>query len=415
LLWELGRELGQEGWCESALRWAVERTTRDMSADGWIQGEGKGCSGFYQMVGLEFLGLLARASRDEALLDLFGRGFRTVAAWCSPDMMYAGNFGTRSTWFKQLKPVPVLVAAALGDSQAARWVREYGRPEWSGDLSLWREALATPVVEEEREGPGAVRSFASIHSVKVSHGDWTAWWTANPLSLWARGWIGLHHSKAGPVFSTLHSLETEIEKSKLLIGDTGDWAGFPKVTVNSGSGSFSSHRDAQTEWETDVGNLGISWRERLLSRRDEAGGVMQGEIMWNTGGIHLSVDLLEVNPGSGVTLDFHFLKRPEQHFGIWEGEHAEAVRRGAMPRTSGHFTDVEFDPGAPGLCGFQIGRSVFFLSWEALPGCTRTVAALAANRGLHTGDLGGGRLRFEFGSWPSHPREKLSFYLEVKP
>jgi hypothetical protein len=191
----------------------------------------------------------------------------------------------------------------------------------------------------------------------------------------------------------LHSLESEIENSKLLIGDTSDWAGFPKVDVTGQDRIFCSHRDACMKQHVTEAPLHVSWTERLLDASGECGGMLCCDLSWLTEALQIEVQVRDIDPNASITLDFHFLKMPKQHFGIWVGPSAADLLAGHLPATSGHFVDVSLDASQDGVCGIQIGRSVFLFEWLAFPKPAKLSACLAGDRGLHTRDMGGGRIR----------------------
>ncbi|MBC8041802.1 MAG: hypothetical protein H7Y06_14760, partial [Opitutaceae bacterium] len=110
LLWKIGDELGDPTLQKSALASAHRLLDRHLDvAQGWIRGENSGVSGFYQQVGMEFIGDFARASGDVRLRAALLRFMDTAGIFATTTWQFPGNFGTRTP---SLGP-------ALGDTRRA--------------------------------------------------------------------------------------------------------------------------------------------------------------------------------------------------------------------------------------------------------------------------------------------------------
>lgn len=262
-LWRVGGEVGEaerQAWALSALH---ERIDRDVDAEGWIHGENDGCSGAYQLVGLECHDAFAVRSGDAIVTDAFRRGIATVLRFAAPDLRFPGNLGTRSTTLRRISGEALLRAAAVGVGAAATAVRERSDIAWSEDVDLWCRALATPPAVDGVEN---VHTFPGVSGHVLGAGPWFGDYDK---SLWARGFTNLWHDRLGLVFSTLHSLPAEVEEAKLRLGDTSDWAGFPHVRVLHDGIAYDSHQRIASLY---LGDDGIAWSEPLLSRAGERNG-----------------------------------------------------------------------------------------------------------------------------------------------
>jgi len=405
LLWRIGRRLDNTAWMQWALDAAHERIRRDLDEEGWIQGENGGCSGTYQLVGANFLALFAWESRDPGLIAALERCFDAVTGYATPTLLWAGNFGTRSSHLNRVKSHLLPVMAALGNRVAAHFMQTHGRPdrgrnaeagaiglaspsEWP-DLALWEAALATPPAAPEYP---PLRHFRGIDTIVVRQGPFVASFANYDRAIWARGLINLWHAQHDDmIFATLHALPREVEKSKLHLGDTSDWAGFPHVRVHGDSAAYDSQQHiAQIETAQDDG-VSVRWTEPLLDREGNAGGALDSHYRFS--GARLDMEIALRDLAGTAQLHFHLLKRPHSFFGNWVGEQVEQIERGELPAHGGLFRDRSFAAGDQRLVAWQIDRAIFVFELLDLPDGATITTGIEQKSGLHTGNLGGFRLR----------------------
>lgn len=392
LLWRIGRAFDEEPWMRAALEAGLGRIRRDLDDEGFIQGENGGCSGTYQLVGARLLARFAWESRNAELLAANDRVVVALLGFSTPTLIWAGNFGTRSNTFEPLRGEPLLVSAAQGDGVAAFRVRERGEPAWSRDLALWEAALAT---EPAAPDTVPVRTFAGIESVKVTEGPWVAWFCNYDRSLWTRGFADLWHGALDDmVFSTLHSLPSQVEKSKLHLDDTSDWAGFPHVRVSAGDVTYDSQRSMRNLGAEQRDGIVVKWDEPLAAPDGSEGGLMRTACHFQGERLRMRIEL--ENLAGSARADFHVMKRLDAFGGIWWGEDIDAIGRGELPRHGGWHHDRRFGAEeALGKFGFQIDRILFVFETIALPPGSALALGFLAAAGLHTGNRGGFRLRIE--------------------
>ncbi|MDX2082092.1 MAG: hypothetical protein SFU53_15005, partial [Terrimicrobiaceae bacterium] len=171
-LWRAGSEFGDAGAVEWALRSGRERVRRDVDDDGWIHGENKGVSGFYQLLGAELLAEFAWQSRDPELVEAADRAATVILNFAAPDLLWPGNFGTRSDFLGPVRPRLIVLAAALGNKAAAAAIRANRVFKASVSDEIWAAALETgadPVV------PVRVAEFPPVDATVVREGPWQAW------------------------------------------------------------------------------------------------------------------------------------------------------------------------------------------------------------------------------------------------
>lgn len=411
LLWRVGHRLGREDWTRWALAAAAARIARDVDEGGWIHGENGGVSGVYQLVGADFLARFAWESRDEGLKEALSRVFGALVGFATPDLVFPGNFGTRSSHLRRLPPAVILVMAASGDPVAASLLRDHGEAAWSDDLALWEKALETAPRAPEHP---PLQAFGGINSVVVREGPFQAHLCDYPKSIWARGFINLWHAGLGDmVFSTLHALPGEVEKSKLHLGDTSDWAGFPHVRVH-GEGAVYNSQQRVEGLETEAGEgVTLRWQEPLLDPAGDAGGVLRSAYSFR--GEVLEMTLVLEGLVGQTHLDFHLLKRPDSFFGIWLGEEVESVERGELPPTGGLFRDQSFLAGEARLLALQRDNTLLVFELLELPEGTAVTAGLEGASGLHTSNFGGFRVRLELPEGLREARFNLAFRAARRP
>lgn len=402
LLWRLGKTLARPEWCHWALDTAHFRLSRDVDSEGWITAEDGGVSGLYQMLGAGFLAQFARESGDSFLRSTSRKIFDLHMRFASTELQWAGNFGTRSSWFGALMPQQILEEAADGNGRAAALLRRCGTIQWADDGTdwsrhvqplfdeeLWRRALAT---EPAAEPPSCSNEyFPGIQSSVVRSGGFTAWFFDYPKSVWARGFAALTH-RTGPVFSTLHSLPTEVDKKKLLLGDTTDWAGFPHVQVEGSDESWHSQQQMSPPEINSDGRVSVAWTESLLNRQG-SGGKASFACHFETDGLRLGINLSDLK--GSATLDFHIQREGGNFTGYWLGEEARDIQAGRVPACGGQYWDREFAPGEVPLAAVQ-NETILYV-WEILecPEGTHAILGLRKKEGLHTRNRGGVRLRLQ--------------------
>lgn len=418
LLWHIGREFGNDQWTAWALKAAHERIRRDIDAEGLIQGEGGGCSGAYQLVGTRLLAQFAWDSQDPVLLETIQRVTAAILGFATQTLFWPGNFGTRSSIIEKLVGelcdpdrlencgVALLVTAAQGNEVAAHFVRKFREPHWSRDLALWDAALATPAKAPEVV---AVHKLQGIESVKVREGSFVGYFCNYDRSIWARGFCNLWHAALDDmIFSTLHSLPSEVEKSKLHLGDTTDWAGFPHVRVAAGEQTYDSQRQIRNLTTAEGDGVRVAWSEPLSDAAGNEGGLMHSE--YHFAGEWLQMKIGLENLAGSSRLDFHLMKRIGSFGGLWCGEAIESMEKGELPRVGGWFTDMTFGAGETGKFGVQIDNVVFVFETTSLPKEAIIQLGLLRDNGLHTCNHGGFRLRIELPESVTSAVLELGFY-----
>ncbi len=372
LLWKIGDELDEEAFKRAGLATAHRLLDRHLEPEqGWIRGENNGVSGFYQQMGMEFIADFARASGDARLREAVFRFMDTVELFTTPTWQFAGNFGTRTPSLGPTRPGLVLEAAALGHARASARARSAIPVAWTDDLQLWRAALATPADDTPAPRPALAR-FPEIGGTVLRGGLWQAWFFNYDKSLWARGFSALWHASDDAwIFGTLQSLPTQVEKAKLRLDDTSDFAGFPRVRVSDGERHYNSHQRIDDLVAEDTN---VSWSETLRARDGQAGGRLQARLTLGDPELVLRVELSEL--AGPATLDFHFAvpapsgpeRKPVPASAVVEAETAHEAR-------------------------VRVGAATYRFRVLEAPAGSMVEAGVAAERGLHTGNLGGLRVR----------------------
>lgn len=411
LLWRLGVALERPDWTDWALQAGQERIARDVDQNGWIHGENGGVSGLYQQVGAHFLARWAQDSGERFLHQVRQKQFETMWTFTTPSLLYPANFGTRSCGLIAFSPYLILCAAAEGNPRAVRLVRQHAqtswsRDAWSRDLSLWQAAL------EAEAGEVAplpmVRAFPAIESHVVKAGPFQAYFCDYQKSLWSRGFCNLWHEALDDfVFSTLHSLPSRVEKSKLHLGDTSDWAGFPHVRVQTETERFDSQQKIENFSIIEEPETVVSWDETLSSPDSKAGGTMRSRLRFAGEILHLEIELSDL--AGPCQLDFHLLKRAAAFLGLWGETGVNDMIEGRLPHHGGWHHDRELEAEQRKL-GVQIGNAVFAFEFEPLPDEVEVSLGHLQNQGLHSNNLGGARLRLETRSAVSSLRIALKFW-----
>lgn len=392
LLWRIGREFNRPEWCRWALEVAEGRIRRDVDEEGWILGESGGASGAYQLIGARYLSTFAWEAKAPVLEEAVRRIFaKSALPYATPTLDWTGNFGTRVSDLRRLPGELLLVAAALGDPQAAYCVQTYGQPEWSHELALWEKALAQRGVAPTY---APVTKFKGIASTVVREGPWVAYFGNYNKSIWAHGFASLWHAGHGDwVFSTLNSLHllSTTEKAKTRVSDLSDWAGFPHVRVTQEDRQYDSHKRIDTIETTTGDGVTVNWTEPLLDETGQPGGEMRSSYRFHGPEIELTIELRDLAGES--QLDFHFMRRPNGFIRLWAGNDVADIFAGRLLRSQGTFDDRTLKPGQPKLYGVQVDRTTF--GFEVLSAPARATLTLVGETpsALHTMNLGGFRFR----------------------
>jgi hypothetical protein len=398
LHWRLGQEFGNEEWKRWALEAARFRIERDIDGEGWITGESGGVSGVYQTVGARHLGQFATQTQDPVIHEATKRVFRNAVAFASPNLSWNGNFGTRSAGIRIVEPELILAAAALGEPQAVYLTRRYGRLSWSSDPALWKAALSH---RAEAPAHATVHSFKGIDTTVLREGPWIVYLTNYAKSRWVRGFSGLWHSGFNDwVFSGLHSLPTTDRSVTLKMGiadtDTTDWAGFPHVRVTDAGGrQFDSQQRMEgLRVSGGEGKVSAEWSEPLLGRRGEPGG--QCDFRLTVAGSALDIAVRAKGLAGTATLDYHVMHRPTSSAMLWAGREVERIAEGKLPVTGGmgaYEGTTYKEP--PDKFAIQIDKAVLGFEVLEAPKDATVTLGMVRDDGLHSGNLGGFRLRFE--------------------
>jgi hypothetical protein len=393
-LWRIGALVGEPSFCANAIAFVRERIERDLDADGFCHGENGGVSGTYQIVGADFLADLAHDCGDSTLLEAVARMSRANVAWASPTLVFPGNFGTRSGDHRPVAARALLVGAANGDRASASLVHRFGRHAWSRDLSLWRAALAVVPQDAPQQ---AVRTFAGLDATVVRCGPWTAWLSNYARSLWGRGFIDLFHAGLGDfVFATLHALPSKVEKTKLRLGDTSDWAGFPRVRVVAENGdAFDSHQsvDVPPSITQATDALHVEWTEVLRDRAGNAGPRLHVRLTLGNADLMIDARLSDATGFTSATFDFHVLRRPASFAGIWWGDDLDAINNGRLPRHGGWHVERQFLTREVKRWAVQIDNALLAIDFIGAPAEASVTASVLESATVHTGNIGGARLR----------------------
>ena len=120
---------------------------------------------------------------------------------------------------------------------------------------------------------------------------------------------------------------------------------------------------------------------------------MNSDYLFHDGTIDISVDLKEL--AGKCLLDFHLLKHADRYLGFWPDAALSAIERGELPTSGGGFRGRSFPAKNLKRLGFQLDSTIFAFEFLQLPGDS-TVSVLEPQKtALHTGNLGGTRLRIE--------------------
>lgn len=409
LLWRLGSEFAEPSWTEWSLTSAHELLSRHLDPQGWITGENGGVSGSYQLIGAEFLGAFALESRDPSLVAAVHRIADLHLQFSTPTLTYLGNFGTRSPRAGKLMPGLLFAAADLGHAGAAAAVRGWERPSSSIPAAEGRIAVAPRPVTLE-----PVASYPGIAAHVAREGPWQVWFFNYDRSLWSRGWSGLWHENGDCLlFATGHSLPTTVEAAKLRLSESNDWAGFPHVRVSSKTQRYDTQQRIDG-LEMDKGRgVTVTWTEPLLSPQGETGGRMRSRLLLEGPVLTLETTLSEL--AGDTILDFHLQRAADRFYALWAGDEVTAIEEGVLPRSGGSFRDRVFDTNPPTRYAVQIDRRIYAFEFRNLPAGAEVILMAAAESGLHTGDLGGVRLRVKLPPGLSCAELVLSFQLLQAP
>jgi len=404
LLWRLGKEFNNSAWIHWALWAAEERIRRDVDEEGWIQGEDGGCSGHYHLAGAWILARFAYESKLPFLQNTLKRIFPSFMGYCTPDLNWAGNFGTRSSGLISLSPSKfpsnfsifstiILVMGALQDPVAGYFIENYADPSWDGNFELWQEALKAP---SKKPNYKKIKKFKGIESVVLREGQYVAYMCNYSKSVWARGFINLWHEEHGDwLFSTLKSLPSEMEstKKKLHLGDTNDWAAFPHVRVLTDNNRFDSQQQVIGLQTRSDNGIHMSWKENLTDPQGNNGGTMRS--LYSFKGDTLDMEIELNNLAGKSQIDFHLFKRTKSFLGFWFNEEVEAIEKGELPLSGGQYSGRSFKSDEIELLGIQIDKSIFVFEFLEVPNISLITCFFPITSGLHTSNFGGTRVRIE--------------------
>ncbi len=392
LLWALGKERKKEEWCRWALSTSYTLIERYVDDEGWITGEDNGISGHYQCVGQTFLTSFARNSGDSILKKTAKKMFDLSIRYSSPSLMWLGNFGTRSNQLTKVPPSIILDMASMGDTRASYYIKKYGEASWSDDINLWKEVLdgdiTSPILKKSE-------NFDGIQGKIVRNGNWHAWFGNYDKSLWAKGFLGLWSAQSDEmVFSVLHSLSSVVEKAKLQLGETNDWAGFPHIRIDKDSKMYDTQQGIE-EISINQDENQMIWSELLKSADGMVNGVLKSDYTFGDSILKMRLQLDRFL--GKATVDFHIQKRKNQLFHFWNQAQIDSIRARRLPYTgaySENFRDVEFDLGENKEVAIQMDKAIYSFKFIKIPEGTRVIAGFLKFNSLHTKNDGGVRLRF---------------------
>lgn len=391
LLWSLGKERNNEEWCRWALSTSHTLIARYVDDEGWITGEDNGVSGLYQLVGQQFLSSFARNSGDSILQQTAKKMFDLTIRYSSPSLTWLGNFGTRSTQLTKVPPSIILDIASMGDSRANYYIQKYGEASWSNDIDLWKKVLkAKPTLPILKNA----ENFECIQGNIIRNGNWHAWFGNYDKSLWAKGFLGLWSAQSDEmVFSVLHSLPSVVEKAKLQLGETNDWAGFPHIRIQNGSKKYDTQQGIETI-SIDKNSNRVIWSELLKSEDGLANGVLKSDYIFGDSILKMRLQLERFT--GEATVDFHIQKQKNQLFHFWNQAQVDSIRARILPYTgaySENFRNIEFNPDENKEVAIQMDKAIYSFKFVKIPKGTRIIAGFLKFNSLHTKNDGGVRLR----------------------
>ena len=392
LLWRIGMEFDHPEWCQWALETAEQLILRDVDDEGWIKGELGGVSGYYQLIGANFLAKFAWESKSPKLEETVHHIFKnSVLPYATSTLDWPANFGTRVSGLRKIPGAFVLIAAALGDPVATYFVQKFGKPDWSDNMEIWKTALTQRA--DEPVYP-AVNRFDGISSIVVREGPWVAYFCNYDRSNWARGFVNLYHSGHSDwVFSTLNSLQalSPTEKLKTRVDDLSDWAGFPHVRIMNGNKQYDSQKHISSIETTTNDGVRVNWIEPLQNAEGEAGGTMRSSYHFLEKEIEINLDLYDLVGNS--QLDFHFMRRPNGFIRLWTGKEVEDIFADRLLRTQGSNTDRVIKADEVSLLGVQVDRTTFAFEVLEIPPSATLMLVAEDETFLHSSNLGGFRFR----------------------
>lgn len=411
VLWKIGEELDNHDWKSWALKSAHELIIREVDKEGWIHGE-NGVSPAYQLLGSDFVSEFAWESRDSLLIQTTHKLSKLIIDYSTSNLFWNGTFGTRSNEMGIIGSGLhgedcMLVSAAFGNSEAVYLVNKYGKPDWCEDVDIWENFLAN---KEEPPVYNSYQEFKGITSSFIRANKWQAWFNNYDESLWARGFTGLWHESLGQaIFSTLHSLPTQIEsaKLKLKLDDVRDWSGFPHVISTKNGIDYHSQQSILLIEADSIGN--VKWLEPILSESGLQGGNMNSKFHF---GDTIEMKIILSDMIGTTKADFHLLRKQNQYMTIWTESSIQAMVNGKLPEHNHNYNNrkysLEVDKNQ--RIGFQINNQVFCFQIDELPENSKIFVGLMQYDGLHTENYGGSRLRIEFPPDLKQIELKLRFY-----
>lgn len=389
LLWRIGNIIQNDEWKKWSLKTSHTLISRHVDEQGFIHWENEGVSGRYQLVGADFLSRFAWESRDPVLINTLHKIFAAAIDFTTPNLLWMGNFGTRTNHLDKLKGDIILIEAAMDNPHAGYIVKKYGHPDWSDDLELWKQALNKPLKEPNYK---AVSQFPGILGTVIREGDFQAWFFNYPKSLWARGFAGLWlKSNDAVIFSTMHSMPGQIEAAKLRYGDLDDWAAFPHIRVNGIKDTFDSQQKMEALTIDKKEGIRVKWMENLLSPTGKNGGEMKSQYTFKNNILNMNIGLAKL---AGQTdLDFHIMKGSKEVFGLWAGKEVDSIRAQALPTQGGGIRNRVFSAKDTKNFALQVGKNVYAFQFKEIPDDAQVILGFHKPAGLHTPNQGGIRMR----------------------
>lgn len=405
LLWRIGDQLEHQEWKDWSIEAAYTLIRRNVDEQGWILGENGGASGRYQLVGSKFLAEFAYESQDPLLIETIDEIFSMEISFATPTLMWIGNFGTRSDHLGTIDPEIILYEAAMGNFQAGWLLQQYGEPSWGSNIKVWKKALSVSLKEPEYE---KVVTFPAIHGTVVREGPFQAWFFDYEKSIWARGFAGLWHADHNNViFATMHSLPEEVEKDKLRLDETTDWAGFPHVRITGTDQTYDSQQDMQNLTVGREQGVHVNWQEELKSSQGSTGGIMESTYSFEDNVLTMDIRLKQLK--GPAYLDFHVMKKADDLFSIWAGSEVDSIRAGILPASGGSFRDRAFDAAETRQFALQINQDVYGFTLGQAPERTKIILGILKYNGLHTRNHGGVRMRLELPQKSRKGRIRVKF------
>jgi hypothetical protein len=165
--------------------------------------------------------------------------------------------------------------------------------------------------------------------------------------------------------------------------------------VTSPQGAFDYHQ-VMAGLEVSKGKVGVTaqWSEPLRDRDGATGG--RTDFRLSLSGEVLEVALKAKELVGAARVDYHVLHRPTSSAALWAGDEVKRIAAGQLPETGGNaHVSRTFEKGRPARFAVQVDNSVLGLEVVECPADSKVTLGELADNGLHAGNHGGFRLRFE--------------------